>query len=125
MTQPILIDSSSFAKFREKGCVYVDKTAYFHRLVSAANSCFFLARPRRFGKSLMISTLKAIFQGRRELFQGLAIDKTDWAWEKYPVLHFDFSFASSATSAEEFASNFPTSISSAIVEAGGTYKSSE
>ncbi len=125
MTQPILIDSASFLKFRKKGCVYVDKTAYLHRLISAANSCFFLARPRRFGKSLMLSTLKAIFQGKRELFQGLAIDKTDWTWEKYPVLHFDFSFASSATSAEEFAQNFPHTIKSAIVETGGTYKSDD
>ena len=59
---------------------------------------YYLPRPRRFGKSLMISTLKALFQGRRELFKGLKIEKTDWDWQKevYPVLHLDMSNASSA-----------------------------
>ena len=64
---------------------------YMHRLISTKGSKLtFVSRPRRFGKSLTVSALKAIFQGRRELFEGLAIDKTDWAWEKYPVIHFEF-----------------------------------
>ncbi len=117
MLQPISIDTCSFPEIRRKGCVYVDKTAYFHRLVSGQNARFFLARPRRFGKSLMISTLKAIFEGRKELFAGLTIEQTDWAWEKYPVLHFDFSFASAPTF-EEFQRSFPDIVSSALAEAG-------
>ena len=85
--------------------LYVDKTAYFHKLLTGANDCFFLARPWRFGKSLMISTFKAIFEGRKELFGDLAIAKTDWKWEKYPVIHFNLGFA--AGSLEEFKVNFP------------------
>ena len=58
---------------------------------------YYLPRPRRFGKSLMISTLKALFQGRRELFKGLAIERTDWEKEVYPVLHLDMSSARGLT----------------------------
>ena len=122
--KPILIDSSSFPELREKGCVYVDKTSWLHRLASGPNARFFLARPRRFGKSLMISTLKALFEGRRELFGGLAIDGTDWAWETYPVMHFNFGFAAAPT-AEEFRRSFPATVQSVIAEAGGQYDSQE
>lgn len=85
---------SEFPMLRKARNIYVDKTDYFYRLIQAATASpctFFLARPRRFGKSLMISTLKAIFQGKRELFEGLAISKTDYDWQSYPVLHFDLS----------------------------------
>ena len=76
---------------RRDGCIYVDKTMFIHRLVTTVGSkLFFLSRPRRFGKSLTVSALKALFGGRRELFEGLAIDKTDWSWEKYPIIHFEF-----------------------------------
>ena len=76
---------------RRDGCIYVDKTMFIHRLVTTVGSkLFFLSRPRRFGKSLTVSALKAFFGGRRELFEGLAIDKTDWSWEKYPIIHFEF-----------------------------------
>ena len=76
---------------RRDGCIYVDKTMFIHRLVSDSNTkLFFMSRPRRFGKSLTVSALKALFGGRRELFEGLAISKTDWAWEKHPVIHFEF-----------------------------------
>ena len=74
--------------------VYVDKTAQLYELVKpGADRIYYLPRPRRFGKSLMISTLKALFQGRKELFKGLAIEKKDWDWDKevYPVLHLDMS----------------------------------
>ena len=68
-----------FADLRKSGGIYVGKTMYFHRLASdLATRMFFLARPRRFGKSLMITALKAIFQGRRGLFDGLAVANTDW-----------------------------------------------
>ena len=125
MLQPILVDSSDFTEIRENECIYVDKTAYFHKLITRRDARrFFLSRPRRFGKSLMISTLKAIFEGRRELFDGLAISKTDWTWEKYPVLHFNFGFAA-MSSAEEFRQVFPNTVKTAIQNAGGKYDSSE
>ena len=76
--QTVNKDSNDFGEIRREGYVYVDKTAWFHRLASAkGENMFFLARPRRFGKSLMISTLEAMFQGKRELFEGLAIMDTD------------------------------------------------
>ena len=96
-----------FPTIIEQGYVYVDKTAQLYELAnSGADRIYYLPRPRRFGKSLMISTLKALFQGRRELFRGLAIEKTDWDWEKevYPVLHLDMSQTSSACFAD-FKSN--------------------
>ena len=123
--QPIATDTCSFTKIRKKGCVYVDKTTYFHKLLTDADSCFFLARPRRFGKSLMISTLKAIFNGQRELFDGLEIAKTDWKWEKYPVLYFNFGFAASSISADVFSKGFPAMLKTAFKETGLTYDDAE
>ena len=68
---------------------------FIHRLLTTVGSkLFFVSRPRRFGKSLTVSALKALFSGRRELFEGLAIDKTDWKWEKYPIIHFAVSMGS-------------------------------
>ena len=93
MPRPINETTYDFPTLRRNGCVYVDKTRAFHALITDAggNNLFFVSRPRRFGKSLMLSTLKAIFQGRRELFEGLAIAKTDYDWsDVYPVLHFSF-----------------------------------
>ena len=81
---------------------------------------FFLARPRRFGKSLMITTLKALFQGKQELFEDLAISRTDWKWEEYPVLHFNMGFAAS-TASERFSRKFPAYIESVLSEAGAKY----
>ena len=125
MLQPILVDSSDFTEIRGSECIYVDKTAYFHQLITRRDARrFFLARPRRFGKSLMISTLKAIFDGRRELFDGLAISKTDWQWEKYQVLYFNFGFAATS-SEEEFRRSFSNTVKKAVQNAGGKYDSSE
>jgi len=119
--QPIAQDTSDFPELRHYGCIYVDKTAYFHRLiVNREARRYFIARPRRFGKSLMISTLQAIFNGRRELFDGLAISKTDWKWEKYPVLYFNFGFAASS-SPEDFKPLFQNAVANAITDAGGNY----
>ena len=78
-----------FEKLRQNGCVYVDKTDLIYHL--SRKFYVFLSRPRRFGKSLLSSTLKYYFQGRKDLFQGLAIEKLEQEWEKYPVLHFDLS----------------------------------
>ena len=84
-------DISDFAKLRQNGCIYVDKTAILHELMcDPGRSLYFISRPRRFGKSLMLSTLECIFRGRRDLFKGLAIDKLDYDWAEYPILHFNF-----------------------------------
>ena len=87
----IMTTSSSFEKMREVGAVYIDKTALIYRMATDTNDAYFLARPRRFGKSLLVSTLQAYFEGRRELFEGLAIAGLEQTWEKYPVLSFDMS----------------------------------
>ncbi len=76
---------------------YVDKTAQVLKLIEGYKGQYFLSRPRRFGKSLMISTLKAIFQGRRELFKDLAIDASDYDWKTYPVIHLDMGSSQAAT----------------------------
>ncbi|MEM7496176.1 MAG: AAA family ATPase, partial [Myxococcota bacterium] len=77
----------SFEQLREDNCVYVDKTQLIHRLVTSGR-VYFLARPRRFGKSLLLSTLLHLFTGRRDLFKGLWIEReTDWDWSrKHPVI---------------------------------------
>ena len=82
------IGDQDFRSLREGGFLYVDKTKYIEKLVDGSKY-FFLARPRRFGKSLFLSTLRYFFEGRRELFKGLYIDSSDWKWEPYPVLHLD------------------------------------
>ena len=80
-----------FRIMREKGYRYVDKTDLLYPLVTRDGDAFyFISRPRRFGKSLMLSTLECIFRGKRELFKGLAIDKLDYDWAEYPILHFNF-----------------------------------
>ena len=79
----------TFEKLIDNGFLYVDKTEYIWKLVSAAPASFFLSRPRRFGKSLTVSTLKAVFQGRKDLFEGLAIFDKEYDWKKYPVIHID------------------------------------
>ena len=88
MNYPIGIQT--FAKLRENDFSYVDKTAYVYRLASRG-SCYFLSRPRRFGKSMLLSTLKTYFQGKKEEFEGLAISKLEKEWKQYPVLHLDLS----------------------------------
>ena len=86
------IDTStfSFPDIIGNDFLYVDKTRFIWNLVRKKKGEYFLSRPRRFGKSLLVSTLKALFQGRRELFSGLAIDRTDYEWNAYPVIHLDF-----------------------------------
>ena len=86
MLYPIGIQS--FNDLRSNGYTYVDKTHLIYRLVSTGKY-YFLSRPRRFGKSLLISTMEAYFRGRKELFEGLAIEKLEKEWRKYPVFHLD------------------------------------
>jgi hypothetical protein len=84
-----------FVKIRENGYCYIDKTARIYELITGSGEVFFLSRPRRFGKSLLCSTLGAIFEGRRELFSAragqpsLAIDSLEWEWKKHPVIRLD------------------------------------
>ena len=84
------IGVQSFSEIREEGLLYVDKTDLVYRLVKGTKYNF-LSRPRRFGKSLLVSTLEAYFQGRRELFAGLAMEGLERDWTQHPVLHVDFS----------------------------------
>lgn len=86
MKYPIGIQD--FEKIRRDGYVYVDKTAYIYKLATEG-AYYFLSRPRRFGKSLLISTMEAYFKGKRELFEGLAIANLEKDWKQYPVLHLD------------------------------------
>lgn len=83
------IGEQDFKSLREMGCVYVDKTPFIAEMVDSSSKYFFLARPRRFGKSLFLSALHYFFEGERELFKGLYIDTIDWEWKRYPVLHLD------------------------------------
>ncbi len=82
------VGEQSFQKLREEGFLYVDKTRFIDHIVRGPKY-YFLGRPRRFGKSLFLSTLKCFFEGRRELFEGLYINSTSWNWEPYPVLYLD------------------------------------
>ena len=82
------IGVQSFAKLRQEGYMYIDKTAMIHDIIKRG-SYYFLSRPRRFGKSLLISTLEAYFLGQKELFQGLAMEQLETEWRVHPVLHLD------------------------------------
>lgn len=73
----------------DEGYVYVDKTALIFRLIKEGKY-YFLSRPRRFGKSLLLSTLSAILNGNKELFQNCHIYSTDYSWKKHPIIHLDF-----------------------------------
>jgi len=80
----------TFSKVREEYDVYVDKTMHIYDIASRYTTVF-LARPRRFGKSLLCSTIKSLFCAEKELFEGLAIIETDWKWKAHPVIHLDLS----------------------------------
>ena len=82
------IGIQTFEKLRKENYLYVDKTELIWKMAFASNP-YFLSRPRRFGKSLLLSTFEAYFEGKKELFEGLAIEKMETEWKKYPVLHLD------------------------------------
>lgn len=79
----------SFEKLRREDYLYVDKTEYIWKLIHPSGGSYFLARPRRFGKSLTLSTLKAVFEGKKDLFKGLSIYDKAYDWKQYPVIHLD------------------------------------
>ena len=82
------IGIQNFEKIRKDGYFYIDKTALIYQMVKTG-SYYFLSRPRRFGKSLLISTLEAYFQGKKELFSGLAMERLEKDWIEHPILHLD------------------------------------
>ena len=84
------LGQQDFKTLRERNFKYVDKTQYIEKLINTSDY-YFLSRPRRFGKSLFLSTLYYFFKGRRELFKGLAIECFDWEWAEYPIIRFDLS----------------------------------
>ena len=87
------IGIQTFSEIRRGDYLYVDKTEYVYRMTHSDAKYMFLSRPRRFGKSLLVSTLHSYFEGRKDLFEGLAIEKLETEWQEYPVLHFDMSTA--------------------------------
>lgn len=90
------IGIQNFEQLRNRNCVYVDKTELVYRLANT-DSVYFLSRPRRFGKSLLVSTLEAYFQGKKDLFKGLAMERLEKDWNVYPVFHIDFSLTKYTT----------------------------
>ena len=98
--KPLPLGIQTFESLITGGFVYVDKTRHIRELLRPSQGMYFLSRPRRFGKSLLVTTLKAIFEGKRELFEGLAIAGSDYGWQEHPVIHIDMS-VSPVSSAEQ------------------------
>lgn len=96
MAQLLTTSTYTFELFKEYGYMYVDKTHLLYKLITT-NRFVFLSRPRRFGKSLVLTTLKSIFEGRRDLFENLHISKTNYDWKKYPVIHISLGSCSAST----------------------------
>ena len=110
---------SDFKQLIEAKYLYVDKTRYIYQMVrESLQNYFFISRPRRYGKSLFCSTLEHLFKGEKELFKGLYIEReTDYKFEKYPVLHFNFSLLNTS-SFESFLSGFEEMIAEKAIENG-------
>jgi len=112
MKRRLPIGIQDFTKIREEGFCYIDKTACIHRLISGSGQAFFLSRPRRFGKSLLCSTLDAVFEGRRGLFKeiagypALAVDSLEWEWKKHPVIRLDLNAGVYSNGVETLHSTF-------------------
>ena len=88
MARKLPIGIQSFEDLRKKGYLYIDKSALVYQLATEGKT-YFLSRPRRFGKSLLMSTMEAYFLGKKELFKGLALESLEKEWEKFPVMHLD------------------------------------
>ena len=85
------IGIQTFERIRKEDKLYIDKTEYIYRMAHTSGTYFFLGRPRRFGKSLLVSTMQSYFEGKKDLFKGLTMEKLEKDWTEYPVLHFDLS----------------------------------
>src|ERR1700761_6372570 len=90
MNRQLPIGIHDFETLRTENYVYVDKTQLIYQMITQGRM-YFLSRPRRFGKSLLVSTLHAIFKGKKHLFKDLWIDQSDYTWEQYPVIWLDMS----------------------------------
>ena len=125
MKRQISTATSDFRQLIEAGYLYVDKTRYVHQMVKESlQNYFFISRPRRYGKSLFCSTLEHLFKGERGLFKGLYIaEETDYSFEKYPVLHFNFSLLDTTTY-ENFLLGFKNMIRNLARENGVDVKDS-
>ncbi len=120
--KPIATDIADFEAMRKRGQLYVDKTALLHRLITdPSRTFFFCARPRRFGKSLSVTTLKSIFLGHREFFDGLAIAATDYDWRPHAVIHFNWGGVD-ASGLEAFERTLADSVRDALAQAGYAYE---
>ena len=93
----IEVGTSTFAKLIEADNIYVDKTDIIYNIITSGSTFFFCSRPRRFGKTLTLSTLEEIFKGNKELFKGLKIYDTDYDWKEYPVVRLDLSKINAST----------------------------
>ncbi len=113
------IGEQSFRRLIKVGYVYVDKTARMYELTSTGKCCF-LSRPRRFGKSLLLSTMKSYFEGKKELFKGLAIEKLEKEWKQYPVLYLDLN-----TGIYDTLDNLERNLNSTLIEWENIYGTSE
>ncbi len=91
--RPIATTLANFPDIRKLDTVYIDKTKQIYDCMLGVDKYYFLARPRRFGKSLLCTTLREIFLGNKDLFKGLWIEKSDWQWATHPVIHLDMTFA--------------------------------
>ena len=119
--KPIATETNDFETLRKQGQIYVDKTAHLHKMITdPSRKFFFCARPRRFGKSLSVTTMKSIFRGHREFFEDLAIAKTDYDWKKYPVIHLNWGKVS-VSSLAKFEESIATAVKNALTEAGCAY----
>ncbi len=85
------IGIQTFERIRKEDMLYIDKTEYIYRMSHTSGKFFFLGRPRRFGKSLLVSTMQSYFEGKKDLFKGLAIEQLEKEWTEYPVIHLDMS----------------------------------
>jgi hypothetical protein len=117
MKKLILTDKANFADIRRLGGVYVDKTKDIYDCIGQG-SYYFFSRPRRFGKSLLCSTLKEMFSGNRELFKGLWLDGSDWSWDKHPVIYLDMTLVAGK---QNNAKNFIQKLSDALREVAEQY----
>lgn len=98
--KPLPIGIQTFSKIIEGNYIYIDKTKYIYNLIKNSTGVYFLSRPRRFGKSLLVSTLEEIFSGNKELFKGLWLETANYNWTKHPVIKMDWSLQKSRTTEE-------------------------
>jgi Holliday junction resolvase-like predicted endonuclease len=117
MLQKLPLTLSEFRILREQHYLYVDKTEYAYKMITDASRRFFLARPRRFGKSMLVSTLKEIFEGNKELFEGLWIAQSDYRWQKHGIITIDMSILGIHNAA-----SLRTGLKAALQRVGDDYK---